>query len=275
MARIKIGVNMEFVRHEDKPFDWGVKKAAELGYQCIEPMVHLGRELLSEAGYFHSVSMYEDPLEMRELCARHGVALSGLSAHTPLMKPDVSVNYLVQAIRFAKEAGAPVVNTDEGPKPDFTDEATDFTLMRYTLAKAARAAERRGILIGLECHQIYSQRPEGLDRIAALVDSPAIGINLDTGNSYLAGQDPYRWLERVRDRLVHLHAKDISVKQSTDERGKVTGTPVGCACGDGVIDWARVAGILKPLDREICFSVECGTVEQAARSIEHLRKVIR
>ena len=75
--------------------------------------------------------------------------------------------------------------------------------------------------------------------------------------------------------LVHLHAKDISIEQSKDERGKVTGTPVGCACGDGVIDWERVARILRPLDREICLSVECGTIEQAARSIAHLRKVIR
>ena len=79
-------------------------------------------------------------------------------------------------------------------------------------------------------------------------------------------------LEHVRDRLVHLHAKDISVEQARDERGDVTGTPVGCACGEGVIDWGRIVEILAPLDREICFSVECGTVEQAATSIKHLRQ---
>jgi sugar phosphate isomerase/epimerase len=55
-----------------------------------------------------------------------------------------------------------------------------------------------------------SKHPEGLDRIFNLVKSPAIGINFDTGNSYLCGQDPYAWLGRVADRLVHLHAKDIS-----------------------------------------------------------------
>ena len=56
MSKIRIGVNMEFVRSHDKPFAWGVEKAAEIGYEYIEPMVHWGRELLSEAGYFHSVS---------------------------------------------------------------------------------------------------------------------------------------------------------------------------------------------------------------------------
>ncbi len=274
MAQIEIGVNMEFVRHHSMSFAGGVAKAAELGYEFIEPMVHLGRELLSEAGYFHSVSMLEDPRDIRALCEKHGVRCSSLSAHTPLCKPDISVNYLRTAIRFAYELGTSIVNTDEGPKPDFTSEATDHELMKYTLTLAARAAEKRGIQIGLEQHQQYSRTPDGLDRIYGLVDSPAIGINFDTGNSYIAGQDPYAWLERVRDRLVHLHAKDISVAQSKDERGKVTGTPVGCACGEGVIDWKQVIEILKPLDRTICFSVECGTIEQAAASIDHLKSLV-
>ena len=62
------------------------------------------------------------------------------------------------------------------------------------------------------------------------------------------------------------------MQQSDAERGKVTGTPVGCACGDGVVDWQRVFGILAPLNREIFFSVECGTIDQAARSLAFLRK---
>ena len=84
------------------------------------------------------------------------------------------------------------------------------------------------------------------------------------------------WLRRVATRLVHLHAKDISVQQGGAERGKVTGTPVGCACGDGVIDWAKVIQIIhKSCPRDIVLSVECGTVEQAERSIKHLRPLIK
>jgi sugar phosphate isomerase/epimerase len=274
MAKIKIGINLEFVRHEDKPFEWGVAKAAKLGYEYVEPMVHLGRELLSEAGYFHSVSMFDDPLRLKRACAKAGVKLSGLSAHTPITKPEIGVEYLKQAIRFAAECGAPVVNTDEGPKQPWTTEAEDHVLMRYTLMEAAKVAEPRGIAIGIECHQQYSKTPAGLDRIYKLVKNPAIGINFDTGNSYLAGENPYKWLERVVGRLVHLHAKDISIQQSSSERGKVTGTPVGCACGDGVIDWARVIKLCRKAKRDIVFSVECGTVEQAGRSIEHLKKLL-
>ena len=274
MCKVKIGINLEFVRHDDKPFEWGVAKAAALGYEYVEPMVHWGRELLSEAGYFHSVSMLDDPLRIRRACAKAGIKLSGLSTHTPLCKPEISVEYLKQAVRFAAECGAPVVNTDEGPKPAWTTEEEDHTLMRYTLMEAALVAAPRNICIGLEPHQQYSKTPAGLDRIFKLVKNPAIGINFDTGNSYLSGQDPYRWLERVIGRLVHLHAKDISVEQSGAERGKVTGTPVGCACGDGVIDWTRVIKICRKAKRDIVLSVECGTIEQAERSIKHLNKLL-
>jgi sugar phosphate isomerase/epimerase len=262
MGKIHIGINLEFIRHHDKPFEWGVQKAAELGYDYVEPMVHWGRELLSEAGYFHSVSMLDDPLRVKRACGKAGV------------KPEISVEYLKQAVRFAAECGAPVVNTDEGPKPAWTTEQEDHTLMRYTLMEAAKVAEPRGVLIGLEPHQQYSKHPAGLDRIYKLVKSSAIGINFDTGNSYLCGHDPYKWLAEVLGRLVHLHAKDISVQQSTSERGKVTGTPVGCACGDGVIDWARVIRICRKAKRDIVMSVECGTVEQAERSIRHLKRLL-
>ncbi len=274
MGKISIGVNNEFVRHEDKSFEWAVQKAAELGYEYCEPMVHWGRELLSEAGYFHSVSMLDDPYRLKDACRKAGIKMSGLSAHTPLCRPEVSCEYLKQAIRFAAECGAPVVNTDEGPKPDWTSEQEDHVLMKYVLGEVARVAERRGIVIGIEPHQQYSRTPEGLDRIYGLIDSPAIGINFDTGNSYLSGQDPVAWLERVAGRLVHLHAKDISVEQSADKRGKVTGTPVGCACGDGVIDWKAIIAICKKAPRDIIMSVECGTVDQAKRSLAYLKGLI-
>ena len=64
MGKVSIGLNLEYVRHADKPFEWGVAKAAEMGYEYIEPMVHFGRELMSEAGYFHTVSLFDDPLRM-------------------------------------------------------------------------------------------------------------------------------------------------------------------------------------------------------------------
>jgi len=273
--QIEIGVNMEFIRSEDKSFEEGVRRAADLGYKWVEPMVHNGRELLSEAGYFHSFSMDNDPLEMKEILDRHGVRPSGLSSHCPLMRPEISVPYLEKAIRFASAIGAPVLATDEGIRPAWLDDRECFEVMKYTLKKVLQVAERHGIFIGIEPHQSISKTTEGLLRIANLVDSPMLKVNYDTGNAFLGGADPYKGLESVLPKLVHLHAKDIARTQADAEKGKVTGTPVGCACGDGVIDWGRVVSILRAGNYKGVLSVECGTSNQAARSLAHLESLLR
>jgi sugar phosphate isomerase/epimerase len=267
---IEVGVNMEFIRHEDKSFREGVERAAKIGYRIVEPLVHTGRELLSEAGYYHSFSMDDDPLEMKDILEAHGIRASGLSAHCPLMRPEVSVPYLQRAIRFAAALGAPVVNTDEGIRPPWVSGEDAFAVMKYTLTAVLRTAERHGVYVAIEPHQSITKTTEGLLRVATLAPSPMLKVNYDTGNAFLGGEDPYAGLRAVAHLLVHVHAKDISIRQSEAERGKVTGTPVGCACGDGVIDWSKVAGILKASGYDGVLSVECGTAEQAERSLAHL-----
>jgi sugar phosphate isomerase/epimerase len=275
MATYRVAVNMEFVRRADKSFEDGVRIASELGYHWIEPMVHTGWELLSEVHYFHSFSMEEDPLLMREICDRYGVGVSSISGHSPLMKPEAAVPRLTRAIVLADAVGTRFVNTDEMVKPDWMDDAHAHEVMRYTLQKAALVAARHGVFVCIEPHGIYTKTSEGLLRIVELVPSPWIQVNWDTGNAYLAGvEDPYEALVRVSDRVFHVHAKEISFEHGERERGKVTGTPVGCACGDGVVDWERVLHILDPLDRELTLSVECGTIDEAERSRSFLADLI-
>ena len=274
-ARYRISVNMEYCRSADMSFEAGAKKAAEIGYRYIEPMVHTGWELLSEVHYFHSFSMEEDPLLMKEICDRYGLKVSSLSGHSPLMKPEAAVARLTRAIVLADSVDARFVNTDEMVKPEWMDDDFAHQIMRYTLTKAAMVAGRHRVYLCIEPHGVYTKTSDGLLRIVNLVESPWIAVNWDTGNSYLAGvEDPYEGLMKVREHVRHVHAKDISLAHSEKERGKVTGTPVGCACGDGVVDWERVLEILDPLDREIFLSVECGTIEQAERSLAFLRDAL-
>jgi sugar phosphate isomerase/epimerase len=271
---IEPGINMEFIRCEDRSFAAGVERAAQIGFRYVEPMVHTGRGLLSEAGYFHSFSMENDPLEMKEILGENRVIPSALSAHIPLMRPEISVPYLQRAVQFAAAVGAPVLCTDEGIRPDWMSDEECFQAMKYTLTMVLRTAERYGICIGIEPHQSISKKTEGLLRIATLVDSEFLRVNYDTGNAYLGGEDPYEGLKAVSDLLVHVHAKDISIQHSEKERGKVTGTPVGCACGNGVIDWNRVVRILRENGFDGILSVECGTPAQAERSLRHLTEVL-
>jgi sugar phosphate isomerase/epimerase len=276
MAKFKIAINMEFVRSSDKSFEAGVQIASDLGYKYIEPMVHTGWELLSEVNYFHSYSMENDNLLMKEICEKYGVKVASLSAHSPLMKPEAAIPRLTRAIELADACGARFVNSDEMIKPEWMNDDFAHEVMKYTLLRASQVAARHKVTICIEPHGTYTKTAKGLLKIVHLVKSPWIQVNWDTGNSYLAGlEDPYKGLEAVRDHVYHVHAKDISMRQVKEERGKVTGTPVGCACGEGVVDWEHVLRILKPLDREIFLSVECGTIDQANRSLTFLTKLLR
>jgi sugar phosphate isomerase/epimerase len=276
MAKFKISLNMEFCRSADKDFEAGVKIASELGYEYVEPMVHTGWGLLSEVGYFHSFSMEEDPLLMKEICDRYGVKVSSLSAHSPLMKPEAAVARLTRAAVLADFVGCECLNSDEMIKPDWMDDDRAHEAMRYTLSKVAQVCGRHKKVLCIEPHGIYTKTTDGLIKIVKLVDSPWIQVNWDTGNSYLAGiEDPYEGLEKVRDYVYHIHAKDISMQHSRSERGKVTGTPVGCACGEGVVDWQRIARILEPIDRQLVLSVECGKIDEAERSLAFLKKELK
>ncbi|MDU0288302.1 sugar phosphate isomerase/epimerase family protein [Saccharothrix longispora] len=275
MAKYRATLNMEYIKDAAKGFQWGVEKAAELGYRYVEPMVHTGWDLLSEVDFFHSFSMEEDPLLMKEICDRAGVRVSGISGHSPLMKPEAAVPRLTRAIVFADACGAKFVNTDDMIKPDWMDDAFAHEMMRYTLTKAGFVAERHGVNVCIEPHGTFSCTSAGLLAIADLAPSPWINVNFDTGNFYLAAlEDLYEGLDRVKDRVIHMHAKDISEQHSADERGLVTGTPVGCALGEGMVDWERVFEVLEPLDREIFLSVECGRVDEAERSLQFLRKTL-
>lgn len=275
MATYRIAANMEFVRSADLGFAAGVKVAAELGYKWIEPMVHTGWELLSEVEYFHSFSMEEDPLLMKEICDAAGVGVSSISAHSPLMKPEAAIPRLTRAMILADYVGTKFLNSDEMVKQDWMNDEQAHQAMAYTLTRVAQAAARHKVYVCIEPHGIYTKTAEGLLRIVNLVESAWIAVNWDTGNSYLAGvEDPYEGLTAVVNKVRHVHAKDIDFAHAERERGKVTGTPVGCAVGDGVVDWDRVLSILDPLDREITLSVECGTIDEADRSLTFLRDLL-
>jgi len=278
---ISIGINLEFVRHADKSFEWGAAKAAELGYRYIEPCFLMGCCLLSNAGYCHLQSLDTDPEYFKNFCGKHKLKISGVSSHSDLLDTRIGVEYARKGIMYARALAdrglfdtPPVVQICEQMfPPKWMTDKEAYAIMKMNLRPIMECCADNGVYLGVEPHGPYTAHKKSMLRILELNDSPWLRVNFDTGNSYLAGEDPYEFLRAIKDKLIHLHAKDISVTQSDAERGKVAGTAVGCACGDGVIDWAkviRIVGNKKP----IVFSVECGTVEQAERSLKHLRSLL-
>lgn len=275
-GRMGIGINLEYVRHADKSLAYGIQRAGELGYKWVEPCMLDGRCLLANAGYCHVTSFDTDPKVIKDMCDAAGVQVSGLSSHSDLLNPEYGVQYARRGIRYARALGVKVVQICETMHPpQWIDEAEAYNLMRINLRAISETCEENGVCIAVEQHGPYTAKIERMTRILSLVDSPWIKCNYDCGNTFLANSDPYDMLDAVIEKVVHVHAKDISVKQAEAERGKVTGTAVGCACGDGVIDWKRLVGQLKKAGYKGVLSVECGTEEEAARSLAYMTKVLQ
>ncbi len=273
---MKIGVNLEYVRHADKSLTYGVQTAGKMGYKWVEPCFLMGRCLLSNAGYCHVTSLDTDPQQILDLCAEAGVKISGLSSHSDLLNPEWGVLYARRGIRYARALNVNIVQiTEDMYPPKWMTEQDAYAMMKVNLLAIAETCEENGVYLAVEQHGPYTAKVKSLTRILDLVDSRWIRVNYDCGNTYLAGEDPYAMLEAVVNRVVHVHAKDISRKQADAERGKVTGTAVGCACGDGEIDWHRIVRRLKQAGYTGVLSVECGTEDEARRSLAYLTTVLR
>jgi sugar phosphate isomerase/epimerase len=100
-----------------------------------------------------------------------------------------------------------------------------------------------------------------------------LGVNFDTGNAFLAGNNPAEMLLSLADRIIHVHIKDIP-ESELPLRGKVTGTRVGVAAGDGVLDLRSILKVLAAARYSGVLSVECDTWEQAQRSRQHLARLV-
>ena len=276
MAKFKISLNMEFCRSADKSFEAGVRIASELGYRWVEPMVHTGWELLSEVNYFHSFSMEEDPLLMKEICDRYGMKVSSLSAHSPLMKPEAAVDRLTRAAVLASFVGCDFLNSDEMVKPDWMDDAFAHDTMRYTLTRRRRFARGTGSFSASNRTAFTPRPPTACSRSSIWCHSPWIQVNWDTGNSYLAGvEDPYEGLaEGARPGAITSMPRTSRWPTATRSAAR---SPAPRSAAPAARAWSignASAKIMEPVDREIFLSVECGKIDEAERSISYLNKAL-
>ncbi|KPJ76706.1 MAG: hypothetical protein AMS14_01795, partial [Planctomycetes bacterium DG_20] len=206
---MQVGLNTEAFRHADKPLEYALDAVRRQGYRCCELNMLNGRDLLCEAGYYSAISMERDPLEVRDTVRSFGLKVSAVSAHSPMAQPEVSIPFLTRAVEYADALGATCVCTDEGVVPGWMSKRQAFDVISYTLRRVLPVAERHKVHIALEPHQVYTVRLKTYLEILNLVESPYFNCNPDTGNVFMAGQDPYAFLEAVAKRVVHVHAKVI------------------------------------------------------------------
>ncbi|MCO5185461.1 MAG: sugar phosphate isomerase/epimerase [Anaerolineae bacterium] len=130
---------------------------------------------------------------------------------------------------------------------------------------AVKVAEEYGVKLAVENHIDYTSDEcvELLNR----VDSPYLGLNLDTGNFLRLLDDPVEGAKKLANRTLATHIKDLKPVKGLDAREWYffSSTPVG----DGLVDNQKLAQILYDADYQGFLAVETDSLHPDYENREH------
>lgn len=182
-----------------------------------------GAELTSY--YFPKEVTREFLLRLKRHAFIRGVALSGTAVgNTFTLAPgkalDEEIAGVKQWIDHATVLGMPHIRVFAGNAGKLTaEEAQKYCVT--ALVECCKYAGERGVTLGIENHGGIVAEPDALLAIVRAVDSPWIGINLDTGNFHTA--DPYADLAKCAPYAVNVQFK--SEIRRRDAKAEATDVP--------------------------------------------------
>ncbi len=258
-----------------------LQKASEMGFDTADITdTGAGATMLGTAGFSPVVSLDDNPFDVKRLFEKYGMKISTVCAHANLLDPTMPSRYgtndIMRAIHFAAAIGVKeIITTDNEPKTEWGKNSS-FEQKVYTIAEKlyepARLAADYGVHVLLEPHGPVTDTIEGLQGIFDLLGNPeSIGFNLDTGNSWLGGADPVEMAKVFKDKIHHVHWKDLG-----EEWVEKRGTLYGCGfstipLGEGVIDIKGICDVLKDADIENSTLEIVGGSDILLKSVEYLR----
>jgi inosose dehydratase len=230
---MKIGFHTDAFNSAVFSFEKALQWAQKNDVHYIEPGVIDGVAWIHGLGYFPHVALSEDPMLLRGKMAKYGVRFSQVDAAYPLSGVDgpyIGVPYVLRTFPWAHAAGCPNIATTDGLlKPAGLTDDQAMEAMKRSYGTIVETAEAYRINVTIEIHGYFTTRPEMVARMLDFAKSDYLGLNLDTGNSFIAGQDPVEFCRRFITRIRHVHIKDVSESLATAMRGKETGIASACA----------------------------------------------
>jgi len=261
-----------------------LKLAKEAGFTCADITdTHSGGSMFASGGLSASVSLDSNPFDIKRLFEKYGMEIMTISAHAALLEASHPGEYqtreIMQAIRFAAAIGIrDVVTTETYPKSEWAKRLS-YDQCIFTCAEKlyqpCRMAEDYGVNIIFEPHGPITDSISGIGDVMALLGYPkSLGVNMDTGNSWLGGTDPVELAKTYKDKIYHIHWKDLG-EEWIPKRGTIYGCGFSTIpVGTGKIDIAGVIEVLKDSDKIRYSTLEvAGTpalLQQSAKYITDL-----
>jgi len=259
-----------------------VSKAKEMGFDAIEFIDIAGTSLDEQKEYAKSIRAEAD---------RVGIEINAYTIGACLYKDteeenDAEVKRLCGQLEVAKILGASVMRHDVCYTLGKKGNARSFDLMLPTIARNARRvteyAESLGIITCTENHGVIAQDSDRVERLFNAVAHDNYGLLVDIGNFICADEDPALAVSRVAPYAVHVHVKDMLV------RNEPTGSCVnptrggryfvGTVAGEGDIPVKRCLNILKRAGYDGFISLEYEGREDCLtaihRGLENIKKIL-
>ena len=216
---VKLGISTYSYWHfktEKYPIEKIIDHAAELGVEGID-ILH--RQMANET------PAYLQGLKRRAFL--NGVDLIALSIHQDFVDPDPevrqkNVEHTVHCMELAHELGIPCIRLNSGrwntiasfddlmaargEEPVLAGHTEDegFEWCVDCIERCLPSAESLGVVLALENHWGLTRTPEGLLRIVNAIQSPWLGVLMDTGNFL---ENPYPKLEAIAPQTIFVQAK--------------------------------------------------------------------
>ncbi len=198
------------------PIEKVIDEAASLGLEGIDV---LHRQMESEDNSYLQ--------KLKKHAFVNGIAMTCLSIHQGFVTPDKEelkkhVDHTNNCIELAYKMGIPCLRLNTGrwnTIKSFDDlmknRGIEPILSGYTeddgykwcvdgIQQCLKKAEECGVLLALENHWGLGSTPEGMIRIQDTVNSPWLGLLMDTGNFL---EDPYDKLKMIAPRASFVQAK--------------------------------------------------------------------
>ncbi len=261
---IEIGFHTDAFNSSYWNFEQCLQWAQKNDVHYIECGTIDGVSWLHGLGYQPHVALWEDPVALRQKMDSYGVQFSQLDAAYPLSLPNaesLGTRYIINSIRWASLAGCNHIDTtDHMHKPAGLTDDEALEMMKRIYGEVLETAVHYNMIINIEPHGYYTTKPDFMARMLDFFDTPLLRMNMDTGNTFIAGQDPVAFLTRFKNRVSHVHVKDVSQSLAASLRGELTGIAVSqTAIGDGVnVDNIKKCfDILVDIGYDGIVSIEC------------------